>query len=122
MAAARFTQIDYNREMAFILTDADQVPGEAELYGAVHLHADPDGERAEYSIIVRDDLTRQGLGRVLMEQAIDYARERGIDTLIGEVLRENQPMLALCEQLGFSRETDPHDNDIVRVRLALSGT
>jgi acetyltransferase len=57
-----------------------------------------------------------------MEQAIDYARERGIETLVGEVLRENQPMLALCEQLGFSRETDPHDNDIVRVRLGLSGT
>jgi len=119
MAAARFTQIDYNREMALIITDADKVPGEAEMYGAVHLHADPDDERAEYSIIVRHDLTRQGLGRLLMEHVIDYARDRGIGEIEGDVLRENQPMLALCSQLGFEQHTDTEDRDIVRVVLTL---
>jgi acetyltransferase len=122
MAAARFTQIDYNREMALIITDPDKVPGEAELYGAVHIHADPDGEKAEYSIIVRNDLTRQGLGRLLMEHVIDYARDRGIQEITGDVLRENQPMLALCEQLGFSQHTNPQDRDIIEVRLPLTGT
>ena len=120
MAAARFTQIDYNREMALIITDPNKVPGEAELYGAVHLHADPDGECAEYSIVVRDDLTRQGLGRVLMEHAIDYARQRGIVEIVGDVLRENQAMLALCQQLGFEQHVDPQDRDIIRVTLSLS--
>lgn len=119
MAAARFTQIDYNREMALIITDADKVPGEAELYGAVHIHADPDDEKAEYSIIVRHDLTRQGLGRLLMEHVIDYARERGIGEIEGDVLRENQPMLTLCNHLGFSQHTDAEDRDIMRVTLPL---
>ncbi len=119
MAAARFTQIDYHREMALIITDADKVPGEAELYGAVHLHADPDGEVGEYSIVVRNDLTRQGLGRILMERVIDYARDRGIQRIVGDVLRENQPMLALCQQLGFEEHVDPEDRDIIRVLLPL---
>ncbi|MEX0431599.1 bifunctional acetate--CoA ligase family protein/GNAT family N-acetyltransferase [Spiribacter insolitus] len=119
MAAARFTQIDYNREMALIITDPDKVPGEAELYGAVHIHADPDGEKAEYSIIVRNDLTRQGLGRLLMEHVIDYARHRGIHEIDGDVLRENQPMLALCRQLGFEEHVDPEERDIIRVTLPL---
>ncbi len=119
MAAARFTQIDYHREMALIITDADQVAGQAELYGAVHLHADPDGEVAEYSIVVRNDLTRQGLGRILMEHVIAYAQARGIHRIIGDVLRENQPMLALCRQLGFTEQADPDDRDIIRVQLPL---
>ena len=119
MAAARFTQIDYDRDMALIITDPDEVPGEAELYGAVHIHADPDGEKAEYSIIVRHDLTRQGLGRLLMEHVIDYARKRGIGTINGDVLRENQPMLALCRELGFEEHVDPDERDIIRVSLPL---
>ncbi|AGM41670.1 acetyltransferase [Spiribacter salinus M19-40] len=120
MAAARFTQIDYNREMALIITDPNKVPGEAELYGAVHIHADPDGEKAEYSIVVRHDLTRQGLGRLLMEHVIDYARQRGIAEIDGDVLRENQPMLALCRQLGFEEHVDTDERDIIRVTLALA--
>lgn len=121
MAAARFTQIDYDREMAFIIT-VPGVPGKAELYGAVHLNSDPDGEEAEYSIIVRHDLTRLGLGRILMEQVIEYAKQRGIKQVIGDVLRENRPMLSLCKQLGFSQKTDPNDRDIMHVRLPLSDT
>ncbi len=119
MAAARFTQIDYDREMALIITDQDKVPGQAELYGAVHIHTDPDGEKAEYSIVVRHDLTRQGLGRRLMEHMIQYAQQRGIGEISGDVLRENQPMLALCQQLGFAQHTDPNDLDIIKVRLAV---
>ena len=120
MAAARFTQIDYHREMALIITDPDEVPGEAELYGAVHIHADPDNEKAEYSIIVRDDLTRHGLGRLLMEHVIDYARSRGIGVIEGDVLRDNQAMLVLCRQLGFEEHVDPDDRDIIKVSLPLT--
>lgn len=121
MAAARFTQIDYDRQMAFIIT-VPGVPGKAELYGAVHLNSDPNKEKAEYSIVVRHELTRQGLGRTLMEHMIDYARSHGIQQITGDVLRENRPMLALCQQLGFEQTTDPDERDIVHVRLPLTDT
>ncbi|HSR71961.1 MAG TPA: GNAT family N-acetyltransferase, partial [Kiloniellales bacterium] len=116
--AARFSQIDYDREMALLLTDPG-IPGTTDIYGVVRIVADPNNERAEYAIIVRKDMTGRGLGRLLMQRIIDYARRRGIAVLFGDVLRENTAMLELCKALGFSRSTHPDEPDLVRVELAL---
>ncbi|PWG62568.1 bifunctional acetate--CoA ligase family protein/GNAT family N-acetyltransferase [Spiribacter halobius] len=121
VAAARFTQIDYDREMALVLTETGRPAGEADIFGVVHIHADPDNERAEYAVIVSHELTRRGLGRLLMERVIDYARRRGIREIRGDVLQENRAMLTLCKQLGFHRRPDPEDREIVHVRLPLTG-
>jgi acetyltransferase len=93
---ARFTQIDYDREMAFVLQVEDM------LLGAVRLMADPDRERAEFAIMVRSDLKGQGIGTMMMRHLIDYARETRIGELYGEILPENTPMLALARDLGFA--------------------
>ena len=120
MAAARFTQLDYDREMALVLTDPG-IPGRTEIYGVVNLSAEPDGESAEYAVLVRHDMAGMGLGILLMRRIIDYARARGIRQLIGDVLRENRTMLKLCQVLGFTTERDPDDLEIVKVRLRLDG-
>ncbi len=60
---ARLTQIDYDREMAFVLFDKD------ELIGVTRLSADPDNVRAEYALTVRTDRQGHGLGRFLTQQA-----------------------------------------------------
>ncbi len=114
--AARFTQIDYDREMALILTKPG-VPGEAEIFGVVRLSADPDNEQAEYAILVRHDVAGHGLGHKMMERITDYARKRGIGEVWGDVLRENKRMLAICDDLGFERETVDGEPSIVKVRL-----
>ncbi len=116
--AARFTQIDYDREMAFILTEPG-IPGRTEMFGAVRITADPDNERAEYAILVRGDMTGMGLGVLLMRRIIDYARDRGIGELYGDVLRENRTMLRLCQVLGFVQSNVPDEPGIVRVSLKL---
>lgn len=116
--AARFTQIDYDREMALVLAD-DSASGDGEIFGVARLAADPDNERAEYAIIVRHDMTGQGLGRMMMERLIDYARRHGIGELYGEVLRKNTAMLSLCDKLGFVRSSIPDDHNIVHVSLDL---
>ena len=118
VVAARFTQIDYDREMALILTDPG-VPGRTEIYGVVRIIADSDNERAEYAIIVRGDLTGQGLGRLLMQRILDHARRRGIKEIYGDVLRDNTRMLGLCRELGFDIAPAEAEPDIVRVSLAL---
>lgn len=117
--AARFTQIDYDREMALILTEKG-IPGKTEIYGVVRIVADPDNERAEYAVIVRRDVTGMGLGVLLMRRIIDYARSRGIGEIYGEVLRENSTMLKLCRVFGFSKVFDPEEPETVRVVLKLS--
>ncbi len=116
--AARFTQIDYDREMALVLAEIG-TPGEAAIGGVARLAAYPDNERAEYAIIVGHELTGQGLGRLMMERLIAYAKKRGIGELYGEVLRVNQAMLGLCEKLGFVRSPIEDDPSVVHVFLDL---
>ncbi len=119
MAASRFSQIDYDREMALILTEHG-IAGETEIYGVVRLIADPDNDRAEYAIIVRHDMTGQGLGIYLMRRIIDYARDRGIGEIYGDVLRENDTMLKVCGMFGFTQSNIPDEPNQVRVTLELS--
>jgi acetyltransferase len=118
VVAARFTQIDYDREMALILTEHG-IPGKTEIYGVVRISADPDNEHAEYAIIVRGDMTGLGLGVVLMRRIIDYARSRSIGEIYGDVLRDNKTMLKLCRALGFTQSGVADEPGIVRVTLKL---
>ncbi|MBI3709283.1 MAG: GNAT family N-acetyltransferase, partial [Proteobacteria bacterium] len=111
--AARLTQIDYEREMAFVLVNA------GELLGVVRLAADPDNVKAEFAVIVRSDLKGQGLGLLLMQRLIAYARGRGISILFGDVLQENVAMLALSRELGFAIDILSADAGILRATLKL---
>ena len=103
----RFTQIDYDREMAFIaLYDEDaneEVTGM--MAGVVRSWIDPDGISSEFSIVVGDDFIGQRLGYILMIKMINYlAHDRGVLQLTGSVLPNNKPMLKLAKRLGFSEE------------------
>jgi len=115
---ARFTQIDYDREMAFIATAPDET-GEPETLGEVRTIADADNRMAEYSIIVRSDLKGSGLGRKLLQKMIAYCRSRGTQGLAGQVLCRNRAMLDLCHTLGFRRKLSPEDTEIFEVWLDL---
>ena len=97
--AARLTQIDYDREMAFLLLDGE------ELLGVGRLAAEPNFEQAEFALVVASNRQRRGYGELLLRHVIAYARSRGVKQVIGHVLRENQKMLALTERVGFKRQT-----------------
>ncbi|TKC85858.1 GNAT family N-acetyltransferase [Trinickia terrae] len=114
---ARMTQIDYDREMALIATSEDG-NGAVTTLGVVRAIADPDNETAEFAVAVRSDQKGKGLGRLLMTRIIAYARSRGTRWIVGEVLAENAPMIALAKALGFAvaRTEDP---GVVGLRLAL---
>ena len=115
---ARLTQIDYEREMAFIATAAD-ASGQPQTLGVVRASTDPENLEAEFAILVRSDLHRQGLGTLMMRKLIRYCRERGTRRLAGEVLSDNSPMLALAQAFGFARERGPPG--LVHLRLELQG-
>jgi acetyltransferase len=113
---ARFTQIDYARAMAFIAIE----PSSKNMLGVVRLHANADYDRGEFAILVRSDWKWRGLGWLLMQLIIDYARSEGIGTIEGQVLRENATMLAMCAELGFEIASDPADADICLATLKLA--
>jgi acetyltransferase len=107
MEMARLTQIDYEREMAFIATAPD-AEGMDETLGVVRASTKPDNSSAEFAIIVRSDQKGQGLGRKLMEKIISYCRDRGTATIDGQALLDNKGMQTLAEKVGFDvwRNTD----------------
>ena len=99
---ARLTQIDYDREMAFIAV-MENKQGIPETVGVSRAISSADGSEAEVAIIVRSDLQGRGIGRALMQKTVDYCRRRGMRRLVGHALGENRSMLAMAEAFGFRR-------------------
>jgi RimJ/RimL family protein N-acetyltransferase len=114
---ARFVQIDYDREMAFVACSEEG--GATCIHGVVRAVADPDNDSAEFAVTVRSGEQGHHLGRLLMERIIAYCRRRGTRVLVGEILRENSRMLALARDCGFTFERD-EDPGVVSVRLILN--
>ncbi|WP_428561945.1 MAG: bifunctional acetate--CoA ligase family protein/GNAT family N-acetyltransferase [Solidesulfovibrio sp. DCME] len=115
---AKLTQIDYEREMAFIATAPD-AEGKPETLGVVRASTRPDNASAEFAVIIRSDLKGLGLGRLLMEKIIRYCKGRGTRELTGQALMENGGMQGLAEKLGFSVVRN-YDEDVVEMRLPLN--
>jgi len=116
--AARFTQLDYDREMALLLT-THGAAGQTDIFGVAQINADPDLQRAEYAVFVRHDMQGKGVATLLTRRLFDYARRRGIQEIYADILRENTPMLKLADELGFTRAAKPDEPDVVHVTLRL---
>ena len=114
---ARFTQIDYDREMALVATTARD-GREAEI-GVARYVTHPDGSSCEFAIVVSDEWRRRGLGRYMMARLIEIARSRGLARMSGDILATNHPMLALVVSLGFAVEDSPGESGVRHVTLAL---
>ena len=111
---ARLTQIDYDREMAFIA--ARQAGGET--VGVARVVCEDDRE-GEFAVIVQADMKGRGVASHLMHRLIDWARGRGLREVVGQVLADNAPMLAFVRHLGFRVRRMPEEPDVVEARLTL---
>jgi len=115
---ARFTQIDYDREMALIAVKNEHKP-DAHILGVVRYVSNPDKQSCEFALTVADDWQKKGIGRQLMQRLMTVARDRGIEIMEGEVLSNNSKMLRLCERLGFRTAHNADEPDVVAVRRHL---
>jgi acetyltransferase len=114
----RLTQIDYDREMAFVaLTEID---GREVEVGVARYATNPDGESCEFAIVVADDWKGKGLARRLMGVIIDTARSRGVKYMNGDFLSENRRMIQFVTSLGFTLTTHPEDPGLKRGVLVLN--
>ena len=92
----RYTQIDYDREMAFVALNADN-----EMLAEVRTVTDPDNASAEFAILVGSEFQGKGLGYALLDKMIRYCAARGTGTIYGDILASNERMLQLAQALGF---------------------
>ena len=95
----RYTQIDYDREIAIIAELSED--GRQKMAGVVRLIADPYNETAEYAIVVADPWQGQGLGTRMTETILEIAAQRGIKKVYAYVLEDNAGMLHLFKKFGF---------------------
>jgi acetyltransferase len=105
---ARMTQIDYDREMAFVAIGQDGVFSQ-QILGVVRAISNPDQSDAEFAILVRSDLKGLGLGKLMMEKIVRYAKERGIGQLSGMTMPSNRGMINLAKRLGFKIDIQLED-------------
>jgi acetyltransferase len=112
---ARLTQIDYDREMAFIAVR--EATGDT--VGVARLVRESDARRGEFAVIVQPDVKHHGLASHLMQRLIDWGRQQGLAEIVGQVLAENAPMLAFVRHLGFALRRMPEEPDVIEARLVL---
>ncbi len=124
---ARYTRIDYDRELALVATV--QVPNpehrghpHEQIIGFAHYLLNADGRGAEYALVIGDAWQRRGLGAQLMGGLIEAAQYQGLTYIDGVVLATNRPMLSLMKHLGFRNDYDAEDPTMRRVWLDLGET
>lgn len=108
----RFTQIDYDREMAFVaVCDDPTLPSEL---GVGRYSVNPDGHSVEFSLVVADDSQHLGIGSKLMRTLMQSAKEKGMLFFEAEVLSSNEAALAMLHKLGFSIDAIAGNDELVR--------
>jgi acetyltransferase len=115
---ARMTQIDYDREMAFIAVEHAE-NGSDLTVGTARLIREPGGESGEFAVVVDPSWKGQGLARHLMERLFDWGRAVGMKEIVGQVLAENRPMMGFMRALGFSLRTSPEDAEVMEAKKRL---
>jgi acetyltransferase len=123
---ARFTLIDYDREMALVAVHKQRHAGadgeitETErIIGVSRYITNPDQSSCEFALVVADDYAGKGLGSRLMESIMDVARDKGLNEIIGLVLTHNSGMLKLMRSLGFTVKRHAEDREFMLVTHAL---
>lgn len=112
----RFTQIDYDREMALIAAYQD---GSDEIcVGIVRYVTNPDQVSCEFAIVIADAWQNKGIGSHLLKCLMEIAENKGLQIMTGEVLASNTKMLTLVSNLGFEiqNSADP-SSKVVRIQF-----
>jgi acetyltransferase len=115
---ARLTQIDYDREMAFVAIE-EGPDGRDRTVGVARLIREPGGESGEFAVVVERSWKGRGLGGQMMRRLFDWARETGLRGIVGQVLADNAPMLAFVRALGFTLKRSAEDEEVYEARLEL---
>ena len=123
---ARFTLIDYDREMALVAVFRERKAGadgkiieNERIVGVSRYITNPDQSSCEFALVVADDFNSKGLGSRLMLCIMEVAREKGLAEIEGLVLSQNSAMLRLMKSLGFVIKLFAEDPDFRLVTHAL---
>jgi acetyltransferase len=108
----RYTQIDYDREIAIIAELSEDQ--KKKMAGVVRLIADAYNQTAEFAIVVADPWHNLGLGNLLTDYILEIARKRDIKKVYANVLPDNYIMEHIFKKRGFKIS---HQEDVLYAEL-----
>lgn len=106
------------RHEAFIALAEDDA-GRSHAVGVANFACDPDGRACECAVVVADDWQHVGLGKYLLQDLVDAAREDGLEEIYSIESASNNAIDHLARELGFACKSDPADYTMVRYSLHL---
>ncbi len=112
---ARMTQVDYDREMAFVAVREST----GDTLGVARLVREVGTDHGEFAVVVDGAMKGRGLARRLMQCLIDWARRQGMTSIIGQVLAENAPMLSFMRKMGAAIHRLPEEPEVVEAVIAV---
>lgn len=116
---ARMTQVDYQREIAFIALRGAPPEAPGETVAVARLARELDAKVGEFAIVIQPEWKGRGLGRHLMQRLFDWAGRQGMTEITGQILADNAPMLAFVKRLGFTLHRLVGEDDVIEARLSL---
>jgi acetyltransferase len=115
---ARICFIDYDRQIALVAESNNERTGDRQIIGVGRLVKATGGKEAEVAFLITDAVQGQGIGREMMAQLIDFARDEQLTALTATFIRENLPMRRLLERYQFV-VTDDLQEESSTARLEL---
>jgi acyl-CoA hydrolase/RimJ/RimL family protein N-acetyltransferase len=103
-----FTNIDLSKDMAIV--GLTQGTGGEEIVGVGRYYYIKSNNRAEVSFLVRDDWQEKGIGTYFLSILTEIGKERGIKGFDAVMLTDNQRMLAVFHNSGYSVTTKKEGN------------
>ena len=108
---SRFTQIDYDREMALVVFPR----GSEEIAAVGRVIGRPGEEEADIGMTVADAWQGRGLGEILLRNLLAIARQKGYRRLMGVLSPDNETMLNLSRKFGFKPQPMEKGENIIAV-------
>ncbi len=111
----RFTHVDHDARVAFVVLLGDQV------IGVGRYDRYPGTDDAEVAFLIEDAHQRRGLGSVLLEHLAAAARERGIKRFVAEVLAQNSTMVRVFQDAGYKSQRS-YEDGVVHLTFPIEPT
>lgn len=110
--------IDYDRQMALVAERSDPASGKKAIVGVARVRKLSGSQDATFGLLVGDEFQGTGLGTALLDRAIGYARQEGVERLMATFQPDNAAMQRICRKLGFTL-TDMPERGFVQAEKRL---
>ena len=115
-ALANLTQIDFDREMAFVAVE--QTQSSYSILGVSRAILASDNISSDFAVLIRSDQQGKGLGKLLMKKIIKYCQQKQVPQLSGVTMPNNSGMINMAKEFGFDIDIQ-FDENIAYLNLRL---